>query len=156
MDFDLLDGTGYDAALVLREIYPALKFVFLSRDASDDIKLAAVEAGASAYLHKSVSASQVIETVREVAAGGMLFTPPMVAELISRGKERTAVRESLSARELEVLQLVAHGVHMRDIADRLGISYTTVRTHVRSINAKLGATSMLQAVVVARELDLVS
>ncbi len=85
----------------------------------------------------------------------MLFTPPAVAELISHGKERTAIRDSLSARELEVLQLVALGEHLREIAERLGISCTTVRTQVRSIGAKLGATSMLQSVAIARELDLV-
>ncbi len=156
MDFHLAVGTGYDAALAMRELDPTIKFVFLSRDTGDDTRLAAVEAGASAYLHKSAAACEVVDTIRQVAAGGMLITPAVVAELISRGKERTAVRESLSAREIEVLQQVALGVHMRDIARRLGISYTTVRTHVRSISSKLGTTSMLQSVVIARELDLVS
>lgn len=155
MDFHLEDGTGYDAARVMRELFPMVKFVFLSRDLSDDVRLAAVEAGAGAYLHKSATASAVLDAIRRVAAGDMLITPPLVADLISHGKERMAIRESLSPRELEVLQLVAVGVHMREIAERLGISYTTVRTHVRSISAKLGATSMLQSVVIARELDLV-
>jgi DNA-binding NarL/FixJ family response regulator len=155
MDFHLSDGTGYDAARVMRELYPMVRFVFLSRDLSDDARLAALEAGASAYLHKSATGSEVLDAVRRVATGEMLITPLMVAELISQGRERMAVRESLSPRELEVLQLMAAGVHMREIAERLGISYTTVRTHVRSISAKLGATSMLQSVVIARELDLV-
>lgn len=156
MDFHLEDGTGYDAARAMRVLFPMVRFVFLSRDTSDDSRLAAVEAGASAYLHKSATASEVLDAVRRVAAGEMLFTPPMVAELISHGKERTAIRDSLSARELEVLKQVAQGAHMREIAERLGISYTTVRAHVRSISAKLGATSMLQSVAIARELDLVS
>lgn len=154
-DFHLSDGTGYDAALAMRQLHPAIKFVFLSRDAGDDSRLAAIEAGASAYLHKSAAACEVVDTIRKVAAGGMLITPAMVAELIGRGRERTAVRESLSAREIEVLRQIALGVHMRDIAERLGISYTTVRTHVRSISSKLGTTSMLQSVAIARELDLV-
>ena len=156
MDFHLEDGTGYDAARALRRLYPTVKFVFLSRDLSDDARLAAVEAGASAYLHKSASGSEVLEAIRRVADGDMLITPPMVAELISHGRERMAIRESLSPRELGVLQLIAAGVHMREIAERLGISYTTVRTHARSISAKLGATSMLQSVAIARELDLVN
>lgn len=156
MDFHLSDGTGYEAARVMRERHPAVKIVFLSRDTGDDTRLAAVEAGASGYLHKSAAACEVVDAIRKVAAGGMLITPTMVAELISRGKERMAVRESLSAREVEVLQQVALGAHMRDIAQRLGISYTTVRTHVRSISSKLGTTSMLQSVAIARELDLVS
>src|SRR2546425_10692277 len=70
MDFPLGDGTGPDAALAMRDSFPNVRFVFLSRDESDDARLAAVEAGASAYLHKSSPASDVIDTTRKDAAGG--------------------------------------------------------------------------------------
>jgi DNA-binding NarL/FixJ family response regulator len=63
--------------------------------------------------------------------------------------------ESLTPREKEVLRLMAEGVSSRDIASRLGISYTTVRTHIRSLGSKLGVHSKLQAIVKARELALV-
>jgi two-component system, NarL family, nitrate/nitrite response regulator NarL len=155
MDFHLDDGTGHDAAIAMRETYPNVRFVFLSRDDSDDARLAAVEAGASAYLHKSTPASEVIRAVREVARGASLISPAMVARLVSRGRDREHVRESLSPRELEVLRLLAEGVATREIARQLGISYATVRSHVRSISHKLGARSMVNAVVAARELDLV-
>ncbi len=156
MDFHLGDGTGRDATLAMRAIYPDAKFVFLSRDTSDDAQLAAVEAGASAYLGKFGPASEVITAIRRVALGDSLITAPMVAALISRGHARAAVRESLSARELEVLRLMAAGVQTREVARRLGISYMTVRSHSRSISSKLGTSSMLNAVVMARELELVS
>src|SRR5438552_16396844 len=68
MDYHLGEGTGHDAALAMRDIFPNVRFVFLSRDDSDDARLAAVEAGASAYLHKSSAASDVIDTIREGAA----------------------------------------------------------------------------------------
>jgi two-component system, NarL family, nitrate/nitrite response regulator NarL len=155
MDFHLDDGTGHDAAIAMRETYPNVRFVFLSRDDSDDARLAAVEAGASAYLHKSTPASEVIRAVRDVARGASLISPAMVARLVSRGRDREHVRESLSPRELEVLRLLAEGVATREIARQLGISYATVRSHVRSISHKLGARSMVNAVVAARELDLV-
>lgn len=156
MDFHLDDGTGRDAALAMREPFPNTRFVFLSRDDSDDARLAAIEAGASAYLHKSNPASEVIAAIRKVAAGVSLITPAMIARLVSRGKNRGHMRDSLSPREREVLRLMAHGVGSRQIGQRLGISYSTVRTHVRSIGAKLGTKSMMKAVVTARSLELVN
>lgn len=156
MDFHLDDGTGHDAALAMRDIYPNVRFVFLSRDDSDDARLAAVEAGASAYLHKSTPAAEVIRTIREVARGQSLITPAMVARLVSKGRDREHMRDSLSPREREVLQLMSDGMATRKIAQQLGISYSTVRTHVRSISTKLGAKSMVNAVVTARELELVN
>lgn len=156
MDFHLGDGTGHDAALAMRKVYPAAKFVFLSRDESDNARLAAVEAGASAYIHKSAHASEVVRAIREVARGVSLITPATVARLVSKGRDREQVRESLSARELEVLRLLAGGIATRQIARMLGISYSTVRSHMRSISHKLGARSMVNAVVTARDLELVT
>jgi len=156
MDYHLDDGTGRDATLAMREAFPSARFVFLSRDDSDDARLAAVEAGASAYIHKSSPGSELIAAIRKVAQGGSLISPAMVARLVSRGRDREHMRVSLSPREREVLQLMADGVGTRQIGHRLGISYSTVRTHVRSISAKLGARSMVNAVVTARELALVN
>jgi DNA-binding NarL/FixJ family response regulator len=155
MDYHLEDGTGRDAALLMREAFPDARFVFLSRDESDETRLAAVEAGASAYLHKSNPGSEVIATIRQVARGVSLISPAMVARLVSCGRDRAQLRDSLSPREREVLQLMADGVRTRRIALQLGISYSTVRSHVRSISAKLGTKSMVNAVVSARDLELV-
>ena len=156
MDYHLGDGTGRDATLAMRQAFPSARFVFLSRDESDDARLAAVEAGASAYVFKSSPGSEVIAAIRKVAQGASLISPAMVARLMSRGKERAHIRESLSPREREVLQLMADGTPTRQIGQRLGISYSTVRTHVRAISAKLGTKSMVNAVVFARELELVT
>src|SRR6266511_2504533 len=122
MDFHLGDGTGRDAALAMRDVFPDTRFVFLSRDGSDDARLAAIEAGASAYLLKSGPASEVIDGVRKVAHGQTLISPTVIAQLVSRGRDREHMRESLSPREREVLQLMADGVATREIARRLGIS----------------------------------
>ena len=156
MDFHLDDGTGHDAAIAMREIYPNVRFVFLSRDDSDDARLAAVEAGASAYLHKSTRAAEVLRAIRDVAHGASLITPMMVAMLVAKGRDRNHMRASLSPREREVLQFMADGVGSRQIAQQLGVSYSTVRTHVRAISHKLGARTMVNAVVTARELELVN
>ena len=156
MDFHLDDGTGRDATLLMRQMYPKARFVFLSRDGSDSARLSAVEAGASAYLLKSGLASEVIAAIRRVAQGESLISSAAIARLVSQGKNREHLRESLSPRETEVLQLMADGIGTREIGKRLGISYSTVRTHIRSISDKLGTRSMVNAVVTARELELVS
>ena len=155
MDFHLGDGNGQDAALVIRSSHPSARFVFLSRDEGDDALLAAVEAGASAYIHKSKAASEVIDAVRKVANGSSLIAPTSIAQLMSRHRDRDAKRDSLTPREREVLQLMADGVPSRRIAQQLGISYATVRSHIRSIGTKLGAKSKLNAVAVARDLELI-
>jgi len=156
MDFHLGDGTGRDAAIAMREAFPTVRFVFLSRDGGDNARLAAVEAGASAYVLKSSPASEVIAAIRKAAEGASLISPAMIARLVSRGADRVHMQESLSPREREVLQLLADGIATRQIARQLGISYSTVRTHMRSISAKLGTKSMVSTVVTARELELVN
>jgi DNA-binding NarL/FixJ family response regulator len=156
MDFHLDDGNGRDAAIAIRTTHPAARFLFLSRDVSDEARMAAIQAGASAYLHKSSDSAELIDAIRRVARGESLISPASIAKLLSRNRDRDSLRESLSPREREVLQLVADGIPTRQVALKLGISYTTVRTHLRSISAKLGARSMLSAVATARDLELVS
>lgn len=138
IDFHLDDGTGREAALAMRARFPDARFVFLSRDGSDDVRLAAVESGASAFVHKASPAAELMAAIRAVARGTSLISPAAIARLMSTGKDREHMRESLSAREHEVLQLLADGVATRQIAQRLGISYSTVRSHIRGISAKLG------------------
>ncbi|HKV88877.1 MAG TPA: response regulator transcription factor [Candidatus Dormibacteraeota bacterium] len=156
MDFHLDDGTGRDAAFAMRKTHPGARFMFLSRDSSDTAQLAAIEAGAAAYVLKSAPASDVIAAVRSVADGETLITPAAIAGALRRGRAREEIRVSLSPREREVLELISHGLPSREVAKRLGVSYSTVRTHVRSINTKLGAHSKLNAVVAARELELIN
>jgi DNA-binding NarL/FixJ family response regulator len=155
MDFRLTDGTGADAGTSIRQVRPETKLIFLTREDSDAVRFAALEAGASAFVHKSRAAAEVVEAIRVVAAGGSLFTPRTISALINKRREVEAQLEKLTPREKEVLRLMAEGIASRDIASRLGISYTTVRTHIRSLGSKLGVHSKLEAIVKARELALV-
>jgi len=155
LDFRLNDGTGADAAASIRRVAPNAKHIFLTREDSDVARFAALESGASGFIHKSRAAGEVVDAIRKVAAGGTLITPSAIAALINRRRQTDSQRESLTAREKEVLRLMAEGVSSRDIASRLGISYATVRTHIRSLDAKLGVHSKVQAIVKARELALI-
>jgi len=155
LDFRLNDGTGADAAAAIRRVAPQSKHIFLTREDSDVAKFAALESGASGFIHKSKAASEVVEAIRTVAGGGALITPSSIATLLNRRRQSESQRESLTAREKEVLRLMAEGLSSRDIATKLGISYATVRTHIRSLGAKLGVHSKVQAIVKARELALI-
>jgi DNA-binding NarL/FixJ family response regulator len=155
LDFRLNDGTGADAAAAIRRVAPNAKHIFLTREDSDVARFAALESGASGFIHKSRAAGEVVDAIRTVAAGGTLITPSTIAALINRRRHSDGQRESLTAREKEVLRLMAGGLSSRDIASKLGISYATVRTHIRSLDAKLGVHSKVQAIVKARELALI-
>ena len=155
VDFRLTDGTGADAAVGIRQIRPDAKLIFLTREDSDAARFAALESGASAFIHKSRAAQEVVDAIRTVAQGGSLFTPRTIAQLLNSRREIEAQLERLTPREKEVLRMMAEGTSSRDIAKKMGISYTTVRTHIRSLGSKLGVHSKLEAIVKARELALV-
>jgi DNA-binding NarL/FixJ family response regulator len=160
-DYWLPDGTGVEATEALRARRPDAAVLFLSADDSDDVVLAALEAGASGYLVKSAGGSDVADAVRRAAEGEILVPARQLAALLARRREqaqRQAERsrrlESLTPRERQVLGLMAEGMDNRDVARHLGVSYTTVRSHVRHLLDKLGARSKLEAVVKAAEWGL--
>ena len=155
IDFRLTDGTGADAATGIRQMRPDTKVIFLTREDSDAARFAALEAGASAFVHKSRAAQEVVDAIRTVADGRSLFTPRSIAQLLNSRREVEAQLERLTPREKEVLRMMAEGTSSREIASKLGISYTTVRTHIRSLGSKLGVHSKLEAIVKAREMALV-
>jgi DNA-binding NarL/FixJ family response regulator len=156
IDFHLPDGTGADAADRIRARSRSTALVFLSADDSDDLLLAAIEAGASSFLLKSASGEEIVSAIRSAAGGETLIPAGTITGVLAR--ERESARESarhaellgsLTQREEEILALMIQGADNRTAAERLSISYATVRTHVRSILAKLGARSQLEAVAKA-------
>jgi len=155
VDFYLPDGTGAEAAERIRARSPSTAFVFLSADDSDELLLAAIEAGASSYLLKTSSGAEIVKAIRAAAAGETLIPAGTIARVLA-GRRDTArqaqLLDSLTPRERQVLALMSRGADNRTIARELYISYATVRTHVRSILVKLGARSQLDAVAKAARL----
>jgi DNA-binding NarL/FixJ family response regulator len=159
MDQHLPDGTGTEAAALIRDDLPETAIVMLTGDNDERVLLAAIESGACGYLLKSNAAPQVIDAVHRAAEGEMLIPAAVLAGLLGRQRrERTTGRphlvEPLTQREQEVLDLMARGMDNRVIADHLIISYTTVRTHVQNVLSKLGAHSKLEALARANEYGL--
>jgi DNA-binding NarL/FixJ family response regulator len=162
VDFRLPDGSGADAAASIRSHQPGTAIVILSVEDSDDAMMAAVGAGAAGYLLKSAPSEDVVEAIRRAAEGETLIPAQRMMELLTRRRaaqrqeaERARVRETLTPRELEILHLLAEGLDNHDVAERLCIEYTTVRSHVHRLLQKLNARSKLEAVVKATELGIV-
>jgi DNA-binding NarL/FixJ family response regulator len=162
MDFHLPDTTGAEATRRLLEALPGAQVVMLTMDSTDETLLAALEAGAAGFLLKSRGVGGVVDVVRRAAAGEALFPGNVMARLVAsmrekqrREAEKSGLVERLTARELEILRLMADGLDTKALAERLVVSSTTVRTHVQSILAKLGAHSRLEAVARASELGLI-
>ncbi|MFF5448991.1 response regulator [Streptomyces sp. NPDC012888] len=150
-----------------REIVAAdadAKVLVLTTFDLDEYVYQALRAGASGFLLKDASARQLAEGVRVVAAGEALLAPSVTKRLISefsklgevgRPAERAAVGE-LTERETEVLVLIAQGLSNAEIADRLVIAESTIKTHVSRILVKLGLRDRTQAAVFAYEARLVT
>ncbi|HEY4846132.1 MAG TPA: response regulator transcription factor [Candidatus Dormibacteraeota bacterium] len=161
MDSHLPDGTGADVAGRLRENQPKVAIVFLSADESEEAMIAAVRAGACAYLPKSRATADVVDAVRRAADGEMLIPAAQLARLLARSQEmarddddRRRLLDGLTPREKEVLALMAEGLDNRAIAAELGIGFTTVRGHVQNILEKLDAHSKLEALACAARYGL--
>jgi two-component system, NarL family, invasion response regulator UvrY len=114
----------------------------------------AFEAGALGYVSKASAPELLVRAVRAVAAG-QRFLSPDVAESLACGSARSdAIAAKLSTRELEILRLLTHGYELSEIGERLGVSTKTIANHQSSIKHKLGASSALQLILVARQLGL--
>lgn len=143
MDMQLPDGTGVDATLAVLEASPSTRVLVLSASAERDDVLAAVKSGASGYLVKSASRTELVDAVVATADGQAVFTPGLAGLVLGEFRRiagdtgRDEPTPVITERETEVLRLVAKGLSARQIATRLGLSHRTVENHVQSTLRKL-------------------
>jgi DNA-binding NarL/FixJ family response regulator len=157
----VMDGVAATRRL-LSELDPPPFVVIVTTFDDDENLYGALRAGASGFLLKNSPPEQLVEAVRAAAAGdGLLATPVtrrVIAELARRSPgepSRPAALDELTAREVEVLRLVARGLSNAEIAEQLVITPGTAKTHVSRILMKLGLRDRVQAVVLAYETGLV-
>ena len=113
--------------------------------------------GAHGFLAKSQRLDELVDAVVRVSLGETVVAPPLLPALVRRTSPRTSKdRAELTPRELEVLQLLGEGAGTKEMADRLSVSPNTIRNHVRALLTKLGATTRLEAVTIARRMDLIA
>lgn len=150
LDLNLADGTALDLVRSAHRDSPATHLVILSASAWSDAMVTAVRLGLRAWLPKTVDSQLLIRTVRGVCSGAAYFQPQalgrLLAELTAPVDDPLAV---LTAREREVLDRMATGMSRSAIADDLGLSINTVRTHTQNLLGKLNVHSALEAVAVA-------
>jgi DNA-binding NarL/FixJ family response regulator len=150
LDHRMPDGDGVAAIPDLRAVRPAAGIVVLTASSADHVLLSAIEQGASGFLSKTRSLAEVTAAVRAAAAGESVISPELLARLLPRfGRGKVQPAGELTEREREVLALVAEGLPNAAIAERLVVSVHTVRNHIASLSAKLGAHSKLEALSIA-------
>ena len=139
MDLNLPTVRGVAAIRRIVEQSPHVKVLVLSASAEEADVLEAVKVGASGYLLKSATAAELADAVTKVRAGEPVFSPSLAALVLGefRRMSAAATEPGLTARETEVLKLVAKGYTYREIADKLFISVKTVQNHVQNILTKL-------------------
>jgi DNA-binding NarL/FixJ family response regulator len=162
MDVRMPVMNGLEATRRVLAAGSACRVIVLTTFDLDEYVYAAVAAGASGFLLKNVTAEQLAASIRLVAAGEALLAPTITRRLIERyagGQPRPAAAHealaSLSARELEVLRLMARGLSNAELAEALHLGQTTVKSHVARILTKLDLRDRVQAVVLAYETGLV-
>jgi DNA-binding NarL/FixJ family response regulator len=162
MDIRMPGLDGLQAARRVLGDTPHPKVLVVTTFDLDEYVLEAMRAGASGFLLKDAPREQLTAAVRIVARGEELLAPAITRRLIERLLTSEAAPpaaagafEALTARELEVLRLVARGLSNTEIADELFLSRATIKTHVASILAKLDLRDRVQAVVLAYETGLV-
>jgi DNA-binding NarL/FixJ family response regulator len=137
------------------------RIIILTTFDLDDYVHDAIRAGASAFLLKDVRPTELVDAIRLVASGNALLAPRALARLLERyqtpkqQEPSRSILETLTQRELEILRLLAEGCSNAEIATRLVLSETTVKTHVSNLLRKLGVRDRVQAVIAAYDSGLV-
>jgi two-component system NarL family response regulator len=150
MDLRLPGLSGAETIQAIRREARDARFVMLSTYVCDEEVYGALQAGAMAYLVKSVQRDELMTAIRKAAAGERHIPPEVAARLAGR-----VAQSQLSAREIEVLRLLVSGRRNREIASALSITEGTVKLHVSSILEKLGAEDRTEAVTVALQRGIV-
>jgi DNA-binding NarL/FixJ family response regulator len=153
-DLQLPDGTGLDIVREVRRTTPDAGVVVLTMHSGDEQIFAAMEAGASAFVGKDAPSSEVVEAARHAAVSPRSFLCAGLTDAVLR--RATATANQLTAREDDVLKLLADGLSAAEIGLRMHLSESTVKSHLAKIYQKLGVTNRSQALVTAMRAGLLS
>jgi len=151
IDINLPGMTGIECVRQVKKLVPEIQFMMFTVYENNDQVFDALKAGASGYLLKKTAPLQIIESIKELHAGGSPMSAAIARKLVSVFNEQnitTPVRQDsvLSPREKEVLELVAKGLLYKEISDQLGISFHTVRQHIGKIYEKLHVHNKTEAI----------
>jgi DNA-binding NarL/FixJ family response regulator len=157
MDLQMPDQNGIEATRELARAVPSAAVLVLTMFDDDDWVFAAMRAGAKGYVLKGAEAQEISRAIMAVAAGEAIFGPAVATRLLAYFATPPATPApfpELTAREREVLDLIAAGRNNRQIAEHLGLSAKTVANHISAIFAKLQVADRTQAILRARDAGL--
>src|SRR5687767_2356785 len=149
MDMVMPDMDGATATRAIRQQFPQVQVIALTSFKEGDLVKNALQAGAIGYLLKDLSADELAQAIRAAHAGRATLSPEAAQALIETANQPPAPGLDLTERELEVLALMVEGLNNTQIASRLTVSSSTIKSHVSNILSKLGVTSRTEAVTLA-------
>jgi two-component system, NarL family, response regulator DevR len=155
LDARLPDGSGIDVCRDIRSAMPQVRCLILTSYDDNDAIFAAVMAGAAGYLLKQIRGANLVDAIRQVAAGKSLLDPAVTERLLTRLREGAPQDKrlaSLTQREREILALIADGLTNKQIGERLFLAEKTVKNYVSGLLAKLGMERRTQAAVYGSQL----
>jgi two-component system, NarL family, response regulator LiaR len=155
MDLVMPDMSGVEATQQVLQSCPGTRVIALTSFTDEGLVGDTLRAGAIGYLMKNVSADQLADAIRAAHEGRSTLAPEAADVLVKAVSAPREIGETLSQREREVLKLMAEGLTNADIADRLVIGVSTVKTHVSSVIAKLGCSTRTEACALAIRRGLV-
>jgi len=159
MDIDMPGMNGIDGVKMIRKIFSDIKILMLTVFDNDEKVFAAIKAGAGGYLLKNAEPKNLLHAIAEVYNGGAPMTPGIAKKVLHQFQTMLPDEEKdyhLSLREKEVLSHLVNGLSYKMIADKLHITYDTVRAHMKKIYEKLHVASMTEAVATAINQKLLS
>ena len=150
LDGRLPDGSGIDVCRDVRSVDPSIAALILTSFDDDDALFSAIMAGAAGYLLKQIRSTDLVDTVRQVAAGRSTLDPAVTAQVLERirsGPKTNSVFEHLTNHERRILELIGEGLTNRQIGKEMHLAEKTVKNYVSSLLAKLGLESRTQAAI---------
>ena len=157
LDLEMPEMDGVETLQTLRAANPDVRVIVFTAFDTDERILTAVQAGAQGYLLKGVPRQELFNAIRIVHGGGSLLQPIIASKLLRQvSQESDPPVETLTPRELEVLELLAQGLQNKEIAVELVISERTVKFHVSAILNKLGAGNRTESVAIAAQRGLIT
>ncbi len=156
MDMVMPDMDGAEATRAIRQKFPQVQVIALTSFKEGELIKNALEAGAIGYLLKDVSAEDLVRAIRAARAGRATLSPEAAQTLVEAANQPPAPGLDLTEREREVLALMVEGLNNTQIAGRLTVSRSTIKSHVSNILSKLGVASRTEAVTLALRNHIVS
>jgi DNA-binding NarL/FixJ family response regulator len=155
MDLSMPVMDGIEATRRIREEAPSVRIAVLTMHDDIDKTRDAIAAGASAYLSKGTSFTEVRETVQRVAEGDTVLSPALAGAMLNSAQAENASQDLLSDRQIQILQAIADGMSTKQAGRHLGITTKTVHNHLNAIYRKLDAQSLTHAVLSAVRMGII-